>query len=70
MWVFGYSPHTLRQRDTGMRKSERLRNLEIQVAVLAERVGVLTETMLNLIEIRKLERKELESGKWYTKPKE
>jgi len=53
-----------------MRKSERIRNLEIQVAVLAERVGVITETMLNLIEIRKLERKELESGKWYSKPKE
>ena len=53
-----------------MRKSERIRNLEIQVAVLAERVGVITETMLNLIEIRKLERKELESGKWYSKTKE
>lgn len=53
-----------------MRKSERLRNLEIQVAILSERVEVLTQTMLNLIEIRKLEKKELDSGKWYTKAKE
>jgi len=70
MWIFGNSTNPTRQRDTGMRKSERLRELEIQMAVLSERVGVLTETLLNLIEIRKLERKELESGKWYTKPKE
>jgi hypothetical protein len=70
MWIISNSTNPTRQRENGMRKSERIRNLEIQVAVLAERVGVITETMLNLIEIRKLERKELESGKWYSKPKE
>lgn len=70
MWIISNSTNPTRQRENGMRKSERIRNLEIQVAVLAERVGVITETMLNLIEIRKLERKELESGKWYSKTKE
>jgi hypothetical protein len=53
-----------------MRKSERIRALEVEQSALKAQLDLLTETLLTLIDIRSLEKTTLESGKWYTKPKE
>jgi hypothetical protein len=53
-----------------MRKSDRIRILEIEVAGLKGHLEVLSETLLTLIDIRKIENESLDAGKWYNKTKE
>ena len=53
-----------------MRKSDRIRILEIEIAGLKAHVEVLSETLLTLIDIRKIENGSLDAGKWYNKTKE
>jgi hypothetical protein len=50
-----------------MRKSDRIRILEIEIARLGAQVDVLSETLLALIDIRKIENESLDAGKWYNK---
>lgn len=53
-----------------MRKSERIRILEIEIEGMKAHIDVLSETVLALIDIRKLENESLDAGKWYNKTKE
>lgn len=53
-----------------MRKSDRIRILEIEIAGLKSHVEILSETLLTLIDIRKIESQSLDAGKWYNKTKE
>lgn len=54
-----------------MRKSERLRLLEIQVARMELIVDLYTQTLNNLLDSQGMEISPLESGKWYQrKPQE
>jgi hypothetical protein len=48
-----------------MRKSERLRLLEMQVVRLEMMVDLYTQTLNNLLESQKLEITPLDAGKWY-----
>ena len=50
-----------------MRKSIRIKTLEIEILRLGAQVDLLSETLLALIDIRKIEAENLESGKWYNK---
>lgn len=50
-----------------MRNSKRIRVLEIELARLGAHVDVLSETLLALIDIRKIENESLDAGKWYNK---
>lgn len=50
-----------------MRKSERLRMLEMQVIRLEMHVELLTVCVNNLMESQGMENTELDSGKWYKK---
>jgi len=54
-----------------MRKSERLRILEIQVAKLEMLVDLYGQSLVNLLESQQMEaNSHLDSGKWYTKRSE
>lgn len=53
-----------------MRKIDRIKALETEQAVLRDQVSLLIETLLVLVDLREMEKTNLESGKWYTKPKE
>ena len=53
-----------------MRQSDRIRIIEIEIASLRAHVEVLSETLLTLIDIRKIESGSLDAGKWYNKTKE
>ena len=50
-----------------MRKSERLRMLEMQLIRLEMHVELLTVCLNNLMESQGMENPELDSGKWYKK---
>lgn len=49
-----------------MRKSERLRLLEMQVVRLEMMVELYTQTLNNILEAQGLEINSLDAGKWYT----
>ena len=48
-----------------MRKSERLRLLEMQVVRLEMMVELYTQTLNNILEAQGLEINSLDAGKWY-----
>ena len=50
-----------------MRKSERLRLLEMQVVRLEMMVDLYSTTINNLLGTQGMERPEIDAGKWYTK---
>lgn len=50
-----------------MRKSERLRMLEMQIIRLEMHVELLTVCLTSLMETQGMETPDLDSGKWYTK---
>jgi hypothetical protein len=50
-----------------MRKSERLRLLEMQVVRLEMLVELYSQSINNLLESEGLEKPDLDSGKWYQK---
>jgi hypothetical protein len=50
-----------------MRKSERLRLLELQVIRLQFEVELLQSTLQTLLEIQNMKMPELDSGKWYNR---
>lgn len=59
------------KEDQIMRKSERLRVLEIQVARMELIVELYTQTINNLLDSQGMEINPLDSGKWYQrKPQE
>jgi hypothetical protein len=50
-----------------MRKSERLRLLELQVIRLQFEVELLQSTLQTLLEIQNMKMPDLDSGKWYNR---
>lgn len=67
MWKFSNSSHTSRQRRNGiLRKSERLRMLELQMVRMEMLVELYSQTLNNLLETQGME-PNLEANKWYTK---
>jgi len=50
-----------------MRKSERLRLLELQVIRLQFEVELLQSTLQTFLEIQNMKMPELDSGKWYNR---
>jgi len=53
-----------------MRKSDRIRQLEIQVAKMETWIEVMTVSLSNLIDSQQMvhDDVELDSGKWYKRP--
>ena len=67
MWQYLYGSYTTRQRENGMRKSERLRILEMQVVRLEMLVELYTMSIDNLLESQNMKPTQLDAGKWYQK---
>jgi hypothetical protein len=68
VWQHSHSPYTPRQRRNGtLRKSERLRLLEMQVVRLEMLVDLYSVTLNNLLESQGMEKPALDAGKWYQK---
>jgi len=68
MWKHCNGTNPLRQRRNGtLRKSERLRLLEMQVVRLEMLVDLYSVTLNNLLESQGMEKPSLDAGKWYQK---
>lgn len=68
MWKHCNGTHPTRQRRNGtLRKSERLRLLEMQVVRLEMLVDLYSVTLNNLLESQGMEKPALDAGKWYQK---
>ena len=65
MWQFGYGTHSIRQRESGMRKSERIRLLEMEMLRMQFQIEYLNTAVRLLLDENKVTGPDMDAGKWY-----
>jgi len=65
MWKFSYGSDPPRQRDSGMRKSERLRLLEMEMLRMQFQIEYLNTAVTLLLDENKVKGPDMDAGKWY-----
>jgi hypothetical protein len=65
VWSFANSPYSLRQRDNRVRKSERIRLLEMEMLRMQFQIEYVSRAIDILLQENKVAGPELDAGKWY-----
>jgi hypothetical protein len=65
VWSFANSPYSLRQRDNRVRKSERIRLLEMEMLRMQFQIEYVSRAIDILLQESKVAGPELDAGKWY-----
>lgn len=65
MWKSSNSSNPYRQGYIAVRKSERLRLLEMQIIRLEFELDLLNNMLATLLEANSLQQPQLDAGKWY-----
>lgn len=65
MWGFINSSHPIRQRDNRVRKSERIRLLEMEMLRMQFQIEYLNTAVRLLLDENKIVGPEMDAGKWY-----
>ena len=66
MWSPIDGPHTIRQRDNRVRKSERIRLLEMEMLRMQFQIEYLSRAVDILLGENKLKGPDMDAGKWYS----
>jgi hypothetical protein len=65
VWSFINSPYSFRQRDNRVRKSERIRLLEMEMLRMQFQIEYVSRAIDILLQENKIAGPELDAGKWY-----
>jgi len=65
VWSFTNSPYSPRQRDNRVRKSERIRLLEMEMLRMQFQIEYVSRAIDILLQENKVAGPELDAGKWY-----
>jgi hypothetical protein len=65
VWSFINGPYSLRQRDNRVRKSERIRLLEMEMLRMQFQIEYVSKAVDILLQENKIAGPELDAGKWY-----
>lgn len=65
MWSFTNGSHSPRQRDKRVRKSERIRLLEMEMLRMQFQIEYVSKAIDILLQENKVAGPELDAGKWY-----
>jgi len=67
MWKSFNGTYPARQERRVMRKSERLRLLELEFVKMQMQVELLTDIVTNLLEVNNATEDSMDAGKWYVR---